>query len=545
MTVFSELGLAPFLMDAIDEMGFVEPTPIQAQIIPLVLEGERDCIGVAATGTGKTAAFGLPLLQKLTPESILPQALILCPTRELCMQITRELQSFAKHRKGINIVAVYGGASAYGQIKDLERNPSIVVGTPGRVVDLINRKKLFLSEISTVVLDEADEMLSMGFKDDLEAILSEAPEERRTMLFTATLSADVKRVAQHAMKNPAMVEAKHLKETKPSTIHFQYCLCSAEHKWVALRRFLDTLPEAYGIIFCRTRIDTQSLADKLLAHGYNAEALHGDLNQEAREQVMHRFRRKHTRLLVATDVAARGIDVQNLSHVFHFAIPEQPEIFVHRSGRTGRAGKSGISIAIASTRDLFLIRRIQQEHHLTMDLVPIPTAQQVKAIGLQQLVERISAAAETPHASLKELPPAFSGLTKEALLSYILAREQKIGSPETELDDINKSARPTHPREKGGYHESRPKGKFNDRFGSRFNKPRGSGYGPRQHENAAERPAERFVERPAVKHSERTGEHPFERYRKKTGETHRGYFPAHAERGPGGQQRPFKKKRPT
>jgi ATP-dependent RNA helicase DeaD len=499
MAVFSELGLAPHLMDAITEMGFTEPTPIQAQMIPLVLEGKRDCIGVAATGTGKTAAFGLPLLQGLAPAKIFPQVLILCPTRELCLQICKQMQAYAKYHKNVFIVAIYGGANAYGQIKDLERNPSVVVGTPGRILDMINRKKLHLQEIATVVLDEADEMLSMGFKEDLDAILAEAPAERRTLLFAATLSAGVKRVAQNAMKNPVMVEAKH-KETKSSTIHFQYCFCLSEHKWIALRRFLDTLPDAYGIIFCRTRLDTQSLADKLLALGYNAESLHGDLNQQAREQVMHRFRKKHIKLLIATDVAARGIDVQNLSHVFHYQIPEQPEVFVHRSGRTGRAGKNGISIAIASSRDLMLIRRIQQEHHITMDLVPIPTAQEVKVIALRQLVDRVQASAETPHANQKLLHDAFTKVSKEALLSYLLDREPKLTNmheaADAEYDDINKNPRPTHPREGSDVRDSRSGSRFNSRFGSRTGNQRAGQYGPRRHEKFSEK----FSGKSAKKH---------------------------------------------
>ena len=343
---FSEIGLNKNIQKAITDLGFDTPTPIQQESIPYLLENKNDLIALAQTGTGKTAAFGLPVLHKIDVERKFPQAIILCPTRELCLQIAKDMETYAKYTKGLKITAVYGGASIMPQIKSLKSGTQIVVGTPGRVIDLINRKSLKLQDIEFVVLDEADEMLNMGFKDDLDTILAETPSEKQTLLFSATMPKEVMRITKDYMFSPKRIEVAKRNEGA-STVEHHYYMVNARDKYKALRRICDVNPEIYGIIFCRTRRETKEVSDKLMQDGYNADAIHGELSQSQRDHVMGRFRKRNLQILVATDVAARGIDINELSHVINYNLPDDNEIYIHRSGRTGRAGNKGISIIIS------------------------------------------------------------------------------------------------------------------------------------------------------------------------------------------------------
>lgn len=380
MATFSELGLRPELLSALTSIGFETPTPIQEEAIPKLLSGERDLIGLAQTGTGKTAAFGLPLLDNIEDDFYHVQALVLCPTRELCLQITSDIEKFSANMRNVKTVAVYGGASIGVQIKALQKGAQVVIGTPGRVLDLVNRGKLKLENLSTLVLDEADEMLNMGFKDDLDAILSTAREERKTWLFSATISPEIARIAKNYMNDPEEI-ATAAKNSSSANITHQVCTVHARDKYAAVRRILDAHPDIFGIIFCRTKAETQDIADKLIRDGYNSDALHGDLNQNQRDVVMRRYRDKSLQVLVATDVAARGLDVKEVTHVIHYQLPDDPEVYVHRSGRTGRAGKHGVSIAIAHHRDGRKLRSI--EH-----LIKKPFEQVELANGIEVLQAR-------------------------------------------------------------------------------------------------------------------------------------------------------------
>ncbi|MFP4059095.1 MAG: DEAD/DEAH box helicase [Bacteroidales bacterium] len=359
MKIFEEQGLAAELQLAINEMGFINPTPIQEKVIPSILNSDQDIIAIAQTGTGKTAAFGLPVLQMIDP--VLPhvQAVILCPTRELCLQIASELSKFSSFMDKISITAVYGGASIENQIKALKKGTQIVVGTPGRTLDLIKRKVLKISNIRWLILDEADEMLNMGFREDLDAILAGTPAQKQTLLFSATMPAGVRRIAENYMLDPVEISAGQKNVSTANVLHHYYRVKSAD-RYEALKRIADMHPHIHGIIFCRTRQETRDVAAKLMQDGYNADAIHGDLSQAQRDQVMQRFRVKQLQLLVATDVAARGIDVDNLSHIINYNLPDDPEVYIHRSGRTGRAGKTGVSIAIVHSREESRIKELER-----------------------------------------------------------------------------------------------------------------------------------------------------------------------------------------
>ena len=347
---FSDIGLDKNIQKGIADLGFENPTPIQYEVIPFLLSEERDLIGLAQTGTGKTAAFGLPIIQQIETKSKQTAAIILCPTRELCLQITKDLESYAKYIKGLKITAVYGGANIQTQIKSLNSGSQIVVGTPGRVIDLIKRKKLKLGHIEFLALDEADEMLNMGFKEDLDTILAETPENKQTLLFSATMPKEVMRITKNYMLAPKTIEVASRNEGAKNVEHHFY-MVNARDRYKALRRICDANPDIYGIVFCRTRRETKDVADKLMRDGYNADAIHGDLSQAQRDHVMGRFRKRNLQMLVATDVAARGIDIDDLTHIINYNLPDDLEVYVHRSGRTGRAGKSGVSIIIAHSRD--------------------------------------------------------------------------------------------------------------------------------------------------------------------------------------------------
>ena len=399
---FSETGLSKNIQKAIIDLGFETLTPIQQEVIPYLLENQTDLIALAQTGTGKTAAFGLPVLHKMEVERKLPQAIILCPTRELCLQITKDMGSYAKYTKGLKVTAVYGGASIMPQIKSLKSGTQIVVGTPGRVIDLINRKSLKLQDIEFVVLDEADEMLNMGFKDDLDTILAETPKTKQTFLFSATMPKEVMRISKNYMSNAKTIEVASRNEGAANIEHHYY-MVNARDRYKALRRICDMNPDIYGIVFCRTRRETAEVADKLMQDGYNADAIHGELSQAQRDHVMGRFRTKKIEILVATDVAARGIDINELTHVINYNLPDDDEIYVHRSGRTGRAGKKGTSIIIAHSREGRKLKLIEKMIKRDLLLMKVPNGDEICQIQLMRLVDKV-VATEVNHQIENYLP---------------------------------------------------------------------------------------------------------------------------------------------
>ncbi len=388
MTTFKSLGLSDDILQSIEKLGFETPTPIQEKTIPVLLENENDLIGLAQTGTGKTAAFGLPIIQQVIAESKETQALILSPTRELCLQIAKDLKTYATNSEHINITAVYGGASAETQIAELRRGAQIVVGTPGRTLDLINRKKLIVKNIRFLVLDEADEMLSMGFKDELDGILETTPKTRQTLLFSATMPQDIIRISKTYMENPIEISVGKRNEGAANIDHIYYEV-HARDRYEVLKRVADMNPKIYGIVFCRTRHETKEVADKLMQDGYNADALHGDLSQAQRDHVMNRFRSGHLQLLVATDVAARGLDVNDLSHIINYNLPDEDEVYIHRSGRTGRAGKSGISLSILHMREKHKLRAIEKKIGKQFEKKQIPTGKEICEKQLFNQIDKV------------------------------------------------------------------------------------------------------------------------------------------------------------
>ncbi len=388
MKEFREAGLRQEILDAIAEMGFVKPTPIQEKTISHLLSSKQDLVALAQTGTGKTAAFGLPIVEQVDPSLNKTPALILCPTRELCMQITKDFNSFSKYLPRIKTVAIYGGSSIEKQISTLAKGVHIVVGTPGRVLDLIYKKKLKIEKITWLVLDEADEMLNMGFKEDLDEILSSVISDKQTLLFSATMPGEIAKIAETYMTDPDEISAGQ-KNVGAENVEHHYYLVHARDRYNALKRLADVYPDIYGIVFCRTREETQQVADKLISDGYNADALHGNLSQSQRDQVMNRFRTGHLQLLVATDVAARGIDVNNLSHIINYNLPDDPDIYLHRSGRTGRAGKSGISISIVHMKEKSRIRMIENRSKIRFAQKKVPDGITICEKQLFCLVDRV------------------------------------------------------------------------------------------------------------------------------------------------------------
>ncbi|HEX5170719.1 MAG TPA: DEAD/DEAH box helicase [Cyclobacteriaceae bacterium] len=388
MNSFESLGLSRGLVESVSKIGFETPTPIQEKAIPVLLEGNRDFVGLAQTGTGKTAAFGLPLLELVDDEITDTQALILAPTRELCLQITSDLGNFSAHFKKFNIVSVYGGSSIVEQIKKVKRGAQIIVATPGRLIDLITRKVIKLSTIQYVVLDEADEMLNMGFKEDLDEILSHTPEGKNTWLFSATMPNEVKRIMKNYMADPFELTVGE-KNVGNKNIDHQYVVVQEKDRYAALKRVLDFNPDIFGLIFCRTKVDTQRVADHLMKDGYNADSLHGDLTQQQRDKVMKSFRQKSIRILVATDVAARGIDVDDITHVIHLNIPDEIEFYTHRSGRTARAGKKGVSIALVTRKELGKIKQIEKILKANFIQTPVPTGTEICQKQLLALMHRV------------------------------------------------------------------------------------------------------------------------------------------------------------
>jgi ATP-dependent RNA helicase DeaD len=388
MKSFETLGLSKGLVESVQQIGFETPTPIQEKAIPVLLSGNRDFVGLAQTGTGKTAAFGLPLLELVNDRSQHTQALVLAPTRELGLQITSDLENFSEKFKAFNIVAVYGGASISEQIRKVKKGAQIIVATPGRLIDLIDRKAINLSTIKYVVLDEADEMLNMGFKEDLDKILSFTPDDKNTWLFSATMPREVRSIMKNYMTDPFELTVGEQNSGNVNIDH-QYVVVSEKDRYLGLKRILDYNPEIFGLIFCRTRIDTQKVAEMLMKDGYNADALHGDLTQQQRDRVMMKFRERSLQILVATDVAARGIDVEDISHVIHLNIPDEMEFYTHRSGRTARAGKKGVSIAMISKKELGKVKQIEKSLKSPFKKMLIPTGPDVCQKQLLALMHKV------------------------------------------------------------------------------------------------------------------------------------------------------------
>lgn len=425
MTTFKEMGLKKEILDAISTMGFEEPTSIQAKAIPVILSSDQDIIGRAQTGTGKTGAFGLPILNKLNPKSEHIQALILCPTRELCIQITNEIQNFAQNMHSVKVVPVYGGASMDTQLYGIKQKPQIIVGTPGRTLDLVNRKKLKLDELQWLILDEADEMLSMGFKDDMDAIMATISPEKQTLLFSATLPPEIVRMVKTYMQDPIEIAGEKIQTGADNVTHHYYEV-QARDRYVALKRIIDMQPDIYAIVFCRTRAETKEIAEKLSAEGYNSDALHGDLSQQQREYTLSRFRNKTLQLLIATDVAARGLDVSDLTHVINYNLPDDPDVYIHRSGRTGRAHKKGISITIIHSREHNRIKDIERRVGKTFDRKRVPTGKEICERQLFHLVEKVENV-EVEESQIAEFLPVIfnklSWLDREELIKRFVSVE--------------------------------------------------------------------------------------------------------------------------
>ena len=453
MTLFSDLGLNPEILKAIEELGFTEPTPVQAKSIPAILSDDKDILALAQTGTGKTAAFGLPILNLLDLSKKSTQALIICPTRELCLQIERDLNKFAKFIPQFSSVAVYGGSDMMRQIKSLRNKPSVIVATPGRLMDLMQRGEINFGNIRFCVLDEADEMLNMGFRDDIEYILGYTPAEKRTFLFSATMPASVRQIAERFLKDANEISVGSKNTTNQNITH-AYALVHGKDKFMALRRILDYhQTDFYGIIFCTTKRETQEIADKLNKDGYMADCLHGDLNQNQRERVMQKFRQRSAKILLATDVAARGIDVKDLTHVIHYDLPDDIENYTHRSGRTARAGKTGVSWALISAREVHVMRQIERMAKVTFVLKPIPTFSEVATHLIDSKIQQIFAHPHIEEAIEVAINEALADITlpdsdtlMRQMLHFLFSGKTIIGA---DREDLNRGS------EKGGHDANR------------------------------------------------------------------------------------------
>lgn len=425
MTTFEALGLNELLVKATDALGFKVPTLIQEKAIPVLLSGTKDLIGLAQTGTGKTAAFGLPLLQLVNAESKYPQALVVCPTRELCIQIVKEIELFKKYMKGISVVAVYGGASIGAQIRDIKRGVQLVVATPGRLIDLIERKYINLEKIKYVVLDEADEMLNMGFKEDIECILQNTPKRESIWLFGATMLPEIRKVSKHYMKDPVEIIVGKLNTTNKNIDH-QYYVTPAQNRYETLKRLIDFNPGIYGLIFARTKIDVQNIAEKLTREGYDIDALHGDLTQAQRDSVMGQFRDKSLQLLIATDVAARGIDVTGITHVINYELPDDLVVYTHRSGRTGRTGKTGICMSIVHSREHFKLKQIEKMVQAPFHKLEIPSGKNVCRKQFYHFMDKLLQT-DISHGGygtyMPMLQEKFADVSKDDVLKMVAATE--------------------------------------------------------------------------------------------------------------------------
>lgn len=425
MITFEELGIEASLLQSIKDLGFETPTPIQEKAIPILLSGTKDFVGLAQTGTGKTAAFGLPLLQLVKKNEKFPQALIICPTRELCMQITRDLDTFKTHTPGLAVTPVYGGTSISMQIRDLKRGTHIVVATPGRLIDLIERKAIDLTQIHYIVLDEADEMLNMGFREDIEHVLKYTPNRQSTWLFSATMPPEVKQVAKRYMESPAEVTIGKVNAANANIDHHFY-MTSHHNRYETLKRLVDFNPGIYGIIFTRTKADAQGITEALIREGYDIEALHGDLTQQQRDKVMVRFREKNIQLLIATDVAARGLDIKEISHVINYELPDDIEVYTHRSGRTGRAGHHGISISLVTPKESFRIKLIEKLINTKFHKMDIPSGNDVCRKQFFSFIDKMMTT-DISHGEYETYLPImaekFADVSKEEILQRVAGME--------------------------------------------------------------------------------------------------------------------------
>ena len=425
MKSFEELGVNEPLRKAVEELGFETPMPIQERVIPRLLGDANDIVALAQTGTGKTAAFGLPVLQRIDAGIRCPQALVLAPTRELCLQISSDLVDYSKYIPGVKVIPVYGGSSIESQIRSLRAGANVIVATPGRLIDLINRGVVKLDDVNTVVLDEADEMLNMGFLDSIEEILSHVPEEHKTLLFSATMPADILKIAKRYMRDYEEIVVGTRNEGAENVRHIYY-MVNARDKYLALKRVVDNSPGIYAIVFCRTRRDTQEIADNRIRDGYNAEALHGDLSQQQRDIVMKKFRDRVVTILVATDVAARGLDVSDLTHVINYGLPEDTAVYTHRSGRTGRAGKKGVSIAIIHSREKGRLREIERIIGKTFEHLEVPTPEHIIEKQLYNLADRLEKVKVNEEGIAKFLPGIsrkLEWLSEEDLIKRVISLE--------------------------------------------------------------------------------------------------------------------------
>ncbi len=425
MKTFEELGVSPEIRKAIEEMGYENPMPVQEEVIPYLLGENNDVVALAQTGTGKTAAFGLPLLQQIDVKNRVPQSLILCPTRELCLQIASDLNDYSKYIDGLKVLPVYGGSSIDSQIRSLKRGVHIIVATPGRLLDLMERKTVSLSTVHNIVMDEADEMLNMGFTDSINAILADVPKERNTLLFSATMSPEIARISKNYLQNAKEITIGRKNESTSNVKHVAYTV-QAKDKYAALKRIVDYYPQIYGIIFCRTRKETQEIADKLMQEGYNADSLHGELSQAQRDAVMQKFRIRNLQLLVATDVAARGLDVDDLTHVINYGLPDDTESYTHRSGRTGRAGKTGTSIAIINLREKGKLREIERIIGKKFIAGEMPTGKQIcekQLIKVIDELEKVKVNEEEITDFMPEIYRKLEWLSKEDLIKRMVSHE--------------------------------------------------------------------------------------------------------------------------
>lgn len=425
MNKFQSLGLSDKLVATVTSLGFETPTPVQQEAIPVLLAGPTDLICLSQTGTGKTAAFGLPLIELADDQNRITQALVLAPTRELCMQIKSDLSNYCKSVKPLNIVPVYGGASIQDQIKQIRKGAQIIVATPGRLMDLMDRKAIDIGNVGFVVLDEADEMLNMGFKDDIDFILSHTPKDKNVWLFSATMPIEIQRISARYMTEPYEISVGNKNKGNENITH-QYMLVDDRNRYEALKRVVDINPDVFGVIFCRTKAETQDIAEKLMKDGYNADALHGDLSQAQRDKVMKAFKAKTLQLLIATDVAARGIDVSNITHVFHMNLPDEVEYYTHRSGRTARAGKTGFSIAIVTRRDLHKIRQIEKKASVKFEHALVPTGVEVCEKRVLELVHRLHDVKINQKVIENFLPSVFAeleDLSKEEIITRFASLE--------------------------------------------------------------------------------------------------------------------------
>jgi ATP-dependent RNA helicase DeaD len=450
LKTFEELGVAPNILRAITEMGYESPMPVQEEVIPYLLGNDNEIIALAQTGTGKTAAFGLPILQQIDIKNVQPQAVILCPTRELCLQIANDLNDYSKYIEKLKILPVYGGSSIESQIKALKRGVHVIVATPGRLIDLIKRKRVDLQFVKNVILDEADEMLNMGFSESLDEILTYIPEGRNMLLFSATMPVGIAKITKKYMRNPHEIVIGKKNEGAKNVKHIYY-MVNAKDKYLVLKRIADYNPNVYGIVFCRTKKETQEIADLLIKDGYNADSLHGDLSQAQRDYVMQKFRLQNIQLLVATDVAARGLDVDDLTHVINYGLPDDSESYTHRSGRTGRAGKTGTSIAIINLKEKHKVKQIEKNINKNFEQGVIPSGKQICEKQLFSFIDKLEKVKVNEEEIIGSLPSIYrklDWLDKEDIIKRLISLEfNRLIDYYQEADDI------IAPQESGGGRE--------------------------------------------------------------------------------------------